>query len=64
MPLTKEQIQKYIVKFGLKCPYCGEPTLEGDHVEITGGGANQKISCGNCEKTWFDIYTLTGIEEN
>ena len=61
--LTKRMVDTYVDGCGGGCPFCGEDAqIEGGHVEITGGGANQEIGCLECGAHWYDLYTLTGAE--
>ena len=53
--------QEYVAAGGLKCPHCGEGDIEGNGgVEIEAGTAWQEVGCGNCQKTWIDVYKLIG----
>lgn len=46
-----------------RCPYCGHDQVEGDHVQIESGEAWQQVSCDDCDRRWYEIYTLTRIGE-
>jgi transposase-like protein len=61
--LTVEAKQKYLDTGGVKCPHCGHDDIEGSFIETGAGSASQKVMCVNCEKSWTDEYTLTGITE-
>lgn len=63
MPLSKAAKKKYINGASHKCPYCKSENIEGRFVEVTDGGANQKITCNDCGKRWFDLYKLVDIQE-
>lgn len=55
---------EYVEKGGCACPYCASPHIYADgNVEVDGSGATQEVRCMNkeCQKTWIDCYTLTGI---
>jgi len=45
------------------CPKCQSSSIEGDAVEINGSLAHQEVACTDCEATWVDEYTLTGISD-
>ena len=60
--LTEEDKQKYVKSGGAVCPYCGEGNIEGAFCETNEGFASQKMFCTECEKSWYDIYTLTAIQ--
>ena len=62
--LTKKQVDDYLKSPIPKCPYCGSREIVGNAVEVTRSAASQEIRCHGCEKTWFDLYALAGIEEN
>jgi len=62
MPLTKKQQKEYIGS-NHKCPYCHSTNISGWRIETDDGEAYQPITCNECEKSWNDLYTLTGIEE-
>ena len=62
-PLTDKAKQKYVKSGGAACPYCGEWNIEGAFCETNEGFASQKMFCPECEMAWYDIYTLTAIQE-
>lgn len=69
--IYKRQIQDIVLKQdylnsnGTECPYCNGNSLEGlGNVEIDSGIAWQLIGCNDCERTWHDTYTLTGVKED
>ena len=45
------------------CPYCESPCLTRWHMALKNNIIKVQIKCDGCQKTWFDIYTLTSIEE-
>lgn len=53
----------YLAACGQICPFCGDHDIEGGPVDVESNFAWQDIKCNACEKTWQDIYTLTGFEE-
>ncbi len=60
--VTDARELKYLEGGGVECPYCGHTALSGGYVEVEGGEASQKVSCNECNREWYDVYTLTGIE--
>ena len=61
--LTKAQKQAYL-KASHKCPYCGSDNIEGGEHDYSGDMVFQDVVCRDCEKSWTDEYTLTGITES
>lgn len=59
-PAAREQYVKHA--YG-KCPYCGSRDIVGDSLEVDGNQVTQPVSCSECERSWTDVYTLTGIDE-
>lgn len=59
--LTAEEKRKYLEDDSSVCPFCGGNVIGGS-VEITGGGACQRVSCEDCGARWSDVYTLKDIE--
>ena len=57
--LTAEQ--KYVQSLGNHCPCCGSSDITGESFNSDSGYAWQEISCFNCNATWEDSYTLTGV---
>ena len=61
--ITEEQGKKYVAGGGVHCPFCGSNDIEGGSLDFGGGSIAQEVSCLICDATWWDVYTLTGIEE-
>lgn len=61
--ITKAMEKKYLDRRGVECPFCESSDIEGQEINIDGGGAWQEVSCNTCGKSWNDLYELTGIEE-
>lgn len=61
MKLTQEQADKYLKNGGVRCPYCNSDDISGDSVEVDIGSASQEMFCHDCNATWNDLYTLSGI---
>ena len=62
MALTAEQEAQYLQDDNC-CPWCLSGNLEPGQIELDGGGASQRIACGDCGKAWWDIYKLAGAQE-
>ena len=60
--LTNKQRARYIEHGGARCPFCNSTDITGRSVEIDAGGATQDVSCEDCSETWWDVYTLTGVD--
>lgn len=60
--LTAAQRKKYLKKYGTSCPFCGSKDIEGQSIDIDVGEATQEVICCKCNKGWYDVYTLTGVE--
>jgi transposase-like protein len=61
MPLTKEQIDKYVDSGGVNCPYCDSSEIEGRSFDMESGIVTQEISCLACGKDWIDVYRLFDV---
>lgn len=57
----EEKKNKYL-KRSHQCLNCGSDDIEGDFVEVDGGGASQDITCLKCYSSWTDVYILTDVE--
>jgi sulfur carrier protein ThiS adenylyltransferase len=44
-----------------RCPYCGDPDIHGDSVDIQCGAAEQRVACAKCDRTWHDRYRLEAV---
>ena len=56
-------IRNYLQSGGHGCPFCGpDAEIEGGSIEIERGTCSQRIGCLTCNASWYDCYTLTGIE--
>lgn len=60
MPITLEQKAEYLKNPG-HCPFCGSSDIEGQGYDYDDNPA-QRIDCQSCDKSWYDIFTLTDIE--
>jgi hypothetical protein len=60
--ITEKQRKDYVAGEYNGCPICGDYGIEGGPVEIDCNSAWQQCSCGKCEATWNDIYTLSDVE--
>lgn len=61
--ITKAQEKKYIAKKGTICPFCGSKNVTAGHPELGDHGVDVPVDCAQCDKSWTDSYTLTGIVE-
>ena len=62
--LSKKQREQYLARKGMLCPYCDSRLLDAPgKPEVDGPTASIETICVACGKTWWDIYTLTNIEE-
>jgi hypothetical protein len=59
--LSDDAVRHYIEGGGARCPFCESEQIEGGPVEIDYGRAFQEMGCIDCDKTWNDVYALTGI---
>jgi hypothetical protein len=50
----------YVAHGGNRCPFCGSNDIEGSETNIDDGVAWQEVGCYACDKSWSDIYKLTG----
>lgn len=61
--LSPEERDNYVKRDCGRCPYCQSHDIVGDSLEVDGNQVTQGVSCSECERSWTDVYTLTGIEE-
>ena len=61
MALTAQQIADYI-KSPYHCPYCLSDDIEGGDMDWD--GLTQEVSCKQCQQSWRDELSVTGIIEN
>jgi transposase-like protein len=53
---------KYMRSGGIRCPNCDSDQIEGDGpFEADADWVSHKIRCRDCEASWDDIFTLTGL---
>ena len=57
LPMTQAD---YVARDGRCCPFCGSESIEGGSVEITDSGAEQDVTCLECDREWQDYYKLEG----
>lgn len=55
---------EYAERGGLNCPYCGSDNISGGSFDVYHGGVSQDVSCGECDRSWTDDYTLEGWSKN
>ena len=64
MRLTPGQIEEYVAKYGMYCPFCHSKNLEtvGPGImHFDGPDAWIDIKCADCKKIWTDEYSLSGM---
>lgn len=62
--ITKKQEKEYLKHNGVYCVWCkGEDIKIVDNTDFDIGCCRSKIFCRYCKKSYFDVYTLTGVEE-
>jgi hypothetical protein len=61
MPLTEEQIKKYLLSPN-HCPYCESENITSDPVDMSDEMAD--VECLDCKKTWKDVWEITDIQED
>jgi len=59
--ITPKMKKIYLDNHGEKCPFCLSEQIEGGAGEH-GENTNQKMSCLDCDRSWYDLYTLVDIE--
>ena len=56
--------KRYLERHGEGCPHCGpKADIDGGPLTVDSGECSQLITCMECAESWYDIYKLTGIEE-
>ena len=58
-PISSDEYSK---TGGPRCPNCGRKQTEGGPVDVEGATATQKITCTDCNATWYDMYALVGYD--
>lgn len=62
--MKKMSQEQYVKTEGSRCPFCESINIVADgNVEVDSGGGSQRVSCDDCDKVWYDCYTLTGYIE-
>ncbi len=65
MIISQKQKDEY-VKDPCQCPYCGSANIqvtgnmkvpENEHI------VEQEVLCFQCERSWWDVYSITSIRE-
>jgi hypothetical protein len=60
--LTQQQQEDYI-KNPTKCPFCKSDVItKYGNLEVNDKIAWETICCGECFKSWDNVYTLSRIE--
>ncbi len=63
-PQSMRRLKDYVRLGGTHCLYCRENDLEGGPVDIDSGGASQEMNCLKCGRSWYDLYSLSGVIES
>lgn len=65
MPLTQEQIKKYLANQGTRCPHCDSKDISQDDLAVFSNGSPNElfptVTCESCGKTWTEQYRLETI---
>jgi len=62
--MTPNMQKKYLESKGAICPFCNSNDVEAFGFEVEENGtASQAVHCNGCDRSWDDLYTLTGAEE-
>lgn len=56
--------KKYMDSEGSRCPYCDSENITADPIEADAGCASGDVRCKDCEKSWKDYYSLSGMSED
>ena len=60
---AEKRKKEYLEKQGVKCLFCGSTYLQGGSITMDAGLVEQRVGCGDCNSSWYDIYTLYDVEE-
>jgi len=63
MKTIPEIENKYITDGGSRCPSCGSIELDPGEKDSDSNYVRQHIECNDCDASWIDVYTLTGIDK-
>ncbi len=61
--LTKAKEDEYVKAGGCRCPFCGSENIQAGVDYPEGREFYNRVGCDDCARQWFDIFTLTGVEE-
>jgi transcription elongation factor Elf1 len=61
---TPEEIKTYMDGGKLECPFCKKSPVYIEEHDVTDDALYQIMSCGACEKSWIEEYTITRMIEN
>jgi transposase-like protein len=61
-PATAEQKQAYLDAGGVRCLFCRDYNISAEKSKMYGVVINQRVFCPACQRTWVDVYSLTGTE--
>ena len=51
---------EYFKNAGSRCPFCGSKEIDADSPECD-GEITEIVTCGDCDRTWTDIYRLVEV---
>lgn len=51
-----------LAKQGTQCPVCMNETPETSIPDVTESGVYMDVYCSNCDTSWQNVYSLTGIQ--
>jgi hypothetical protein len=64
-PELKMSCEDWVKRGAKHCPFCGADQCDGPidykSLDIDEGGAYQAASCGTCNASWVETYTLVGF---
>ena len=60
---SKEVNDQYVSEKGTNCPYCISDAIDMIETKFYPGVFEVTMQCCECNKNWFEVYNLEGIEE-
>jgi len=57
----KLEQHRYLKNHG-HCPWCDSTQLEFGDIDCKENNMRQWVECLDCDKKWFDLYTLIGFQ--
>ena len=62
MSMTEEQLATYLAEPNI-CPFCESNNLDTEGFSPGHNTVSQDVICLECEESWVDQYTLTGVDD-